>query len=94
MNWQSSSVNPPTRSRADQPGDRDLRRIARAADHRFAEKGAAEREAVEPADQRLAVPHLDRMREALCVERDEDLLDLPVDPGVGAILGAIRRTAG
>ena len=34
----------------DQPGQRDLRRIGDAADHRFAEERAAQRKAVEPAD--------------------------------------------
>jgi len=34
----------------DQPGERDFRRIGRAADHRFAEEGATQRQAVQPAD--------------------------------------------
>ena len=36
----------------DEPGQRDLRGVGRAAEHAFAEEGAAELHAVEPADQR------------------------------------------
>ena len=39
----------------DQPGERDLRGVGRAAEHAFAEEGAAELDAVEPADE-LARP--------------------------------------
>ena len=36
----------------DEMHERDLRSIARAVEHALAEEGAAERDAVEPADQR------------------------------------------
>jgi hypothetical protein len=74
----------------DEPGQRDLGGVGRAADHALAEKGAAEREAVEPADQPIAVPAFDRMRIAQAVERDEHVLDRMVDPSVGAIGGRLR----
>jgi len=64
----------------DQPGQRDLRCIGDAADHRFAEERPAQRKAVEPADELIAVPHLDRMGVALMVQRDEGGFDLAVDP--------------
>ena len=51
MNWQSSRVKWPTLQPRHQPGERDLRRVGRAAEHRFAEEGAAELDAVEPADE-------------------------------------------
>jgi hypothetical protein len=47
----------------DEPGDRDLGRVARAADHALAEERAAKREAVKAAGEAVAVPYLDRMRE-------------------------------
>ena len=69
----------------DQPGERDLRRVGRAAEHAFAEEGAAELHAVEAADQRVAVPHLDRMGVARAVEREHRVLELGVDPGLLAV---------
>ena len=73
----------------DQPGERDLRRVGRAADHAFAEERAAERQAVEPADQLVAVPAFDRMREARARGASmKTLLDRAVDPGVGPVVGA------
>lgn len=73
----------------DEPGQRDLGGVGRAADHAFAEKGAAEREAIEPADQSIAVPAFDRMRIAQSVEGDEHVLDRMVDPGIGAVGGRL-----
>lgn len=72
----------------DQPGERDLGSIARAADHRFAEKGAAQRQAVKPADQPVAVPAFDRMGVAEPVQRGEHRLDLAADPRLGPVDGA------
>jgi hypothetical protein len=69
----------------DQMREGDLRGVAHPGDHRFAEEGSAEREAVEPAGQPVAVPALDRMREAAAVELEEDALDRAVDPGVGPV---------
>ncbi len=69
-----------------QPGDRDLRRVGRAAEHAFAEKGAAQLDAVEAADQpTILVPRLDRMGVAQCVQRQDGALDLVVDPRLLAV---------
>lgn len=85
----------------DQPRDemreRDLRRVARAADHRFAEKGAAQRHAVEPADEFAALPAFDAMRMAEAEEPLVARLDHRVDPRrrpVGGGLGAERHHVG
>ena len=51
MNWQSSSVKLPDLEARDKPGQRDLRGVGHPAEHAFAEEGAAELHAVEPADQ-------------------------------------------
>jgi len=79
----------------DQPRDemreRDLRGVARAADHRFAEKGAAERDAVKPARQLAVLPAFDAVRmaelEQSVVARADDGVDprrRPVGGGRGA----------
>jgi len=73
----------------DQPGQRDLRRVAHARHHRFAEKGTSQRKAVQPAGEPFAVPDFDRMREAALVQRDEHALYRAVDPGVGPIVGGL-----
>ena len=83
----------------DQPGQRDLRRVGRAAEHAFAEEGAAEPDAVKAADQlaAVAVPDLDRMGVAAGVEGEHGALDLAVDPGflaVGAGGDDCRRNRG
>src|SRR6185295_17433577 len=41
----------------------DLRGVALDAEHRFAEEHPAQRDSIEPADQPLALPGLDRVRE-------------------------------
>ena len=48
----------------DQRDQRHLRRVGDAVEHRLAEERAAERDAVEAADQRAVLPRLDRVREA------------------------------
>lgn len=68
-----------------QPRQRDLRRVALPRHHAFAEKGAAEREAIEAADQPITIPAFDRMRITEPVERSEGGFDLPADPGFGAV---------
>ena len=45
----------------DEMHERDLGGVARAVEHALAEEGAAEADAVEPADQRVAVVDLDRV---------------------------------
>jgi hypothetical protein len=43
----------------DKPGERHLGGVARAAEHAFTEKGAAELDAVEAADELACPPDLD-----------------------------------
>src|SRR5690606_9735902 len=40
---------------------------------------------VEPADQLVALPAFDRMRETAAVKLDKDALDRAVDPGIGPV---------
>jgi hypothetical protein len=51
----------------DQPGQRDLGRVGRAAEHRFAAKHAVELHSVEAADQCIALPAFYRMGVARAV---------------------------
>src|SRR6185312_17177837 len=69
----------------DQPGERDLGCVGPAAEHAFAEKGAAELHAIEAADQVVRLPYLDRMGVAGAVERDHRVLELGVDPRLLAV---------
>lgn len=71
----------------DKMRERDLRRVARAADHRFAEKGAPERYAVKPADQIVAVPAFDAVRVAKAKQPVVARLDDRVDPRRWPIVG-------
>ena len=77
----------------DEVGKGDLGGVGHPAEHAFAEIGAAQRHAVEAADQIAAnvsaAPHLDRMGVAVAVEDRVGLLDLPVDPGFRAIGGGL-----
>lgn len=66
----------------DEPRDRDFRGIACARHHRFAEKGTPQREAIEPADEPVAVPAFDRMCETAAMQLDEHALDRAVDPRI------------
>ena len=49
--WQSIELEAPAHELAHQHDERDLRRVGLAREHRLAEEDAAERHAVEPADQ-------------------------------------------
>ena len=69
----------------DQPGQRNLRRIRRSAEHGFAEEGAAQLDAVEPADQPVLVPAFDRMGMSDRVKPERRPLDRAVDPGLLAV---------
>jgi len=77
-------------------GERHFRRVGRTADHRFAEKRAAERNPVKSADKiaasvRIAVPAFDAVRVADGVERGITALDLAANPrrwAVGRGFGA------
>jgi len=64
--------------------ERDLARIAHSAEHALAEKGGAQRDAIQPADQLALVPAFDAMRGATLEERGIEPHDLVVDPGPGA----------
>src|SRR3546814_1300363 len=55
------------------------------AHHALAEKGAAEREAVEAADEPIARPAFARMCEAPVMQLDEHALDRGVDPRIGTV---------
>jgi len=74
----------------DQPGERDLRRVAFAAEHAFPEEGAAQPHAVEPADQKAVAPAFDRMGMAAPVEIGIGGFDRGVYPGVGPVIGRFR----
>jgi hypothetical protein len=80
----------------DEMGERDLGGIGYAAEHALAEKGAAERDAIKPADQRAANltsrPDLDRMGMTVTMEDAVSLFDLRVDPGFRTSLGRFRAT--
>lgn len=85
----------------DQPRDemreRDLRCVARTADHRFAEEGAPERDAVKAADEAAFVPAFDAVRMAEAKESRIARLDQRVDPRrrpVGRGLRAQRHHPG
>jgi hypothetical protein len=69
----------------DKPRQRDLRGIARAAEHAFAEERAAKLHPVQPTDEFAALAHLDRMGVARLMERQHRLLELGVDPGLLAV---------
>ena len=89
---------PPARAQArDEVRERNLGRIARPADHRFAEKGAAERDAVEAADQFAILPALDAMRVADLEQPIVTRLDHRIDPRRGSVargLGTQRNHVG
>ncbi|KQR87843.1 hypothetical protein ASG07_02970 [Sphingomonas sp. Leaf343] len=77
----------------DQPRQRHLRRVGRAADHAFPEERTAQREAVQTADQPLALPAFHGMGVASGVEVEEDALDRGADPRFRAIRGAFGAEA-
>ena len=93
-NWVSSSSKPPSRKPRDEMGERHLARIGHAAEHAFAEKGAAQRHAVEAADQFAVVAGLNAMREAMAMERGIEPHDLVVDPGLSGGRAPARRSRG
>ncbi len=68
-----------------QPGQRDLRTIGSEREHALAEEGAAQPDAVEPADKLLILPAFDRMGVAEPMQQIVALLDLTVDPGFLAL---------
>ncbi len=85
----------------DQPSERQLGGIVRAAEHAFAKKSTAQRQAIKPANQpwrppfgqRGIVPHLDAMGVAERMEDDERLFNEAVNPCRRPV-GRARRTFG
>jgi hypothetical protein len=74
----------------DEPGERDLRRVGRVAEHRFAEKGAPQLDPVKAADEiarpvLMGDPAFDRMGVAGVVQVACRLLDRSVDPRLLAV---------
>src|ERR1700726_4339510 len=70
--------------------ERNLGGVAGAVKHALAEEGAAETDAVEAADQRVAVVDLDGMTVAALVELAIQVMNAGVDPGAAASLPRLR----
>ena len=95
------AVEQPPAARAqprDEVGERDFRRVARPADHGFAEKSAAERHAIKPARKLALQPAFDAMRvpqpEQPVIARLDDRIDprrRPVAGRLGAQRDHIRK---
>ena len=66
----------------DQMNQRHLAGIALAREHRLAEKGPTEPDAIEPADQTPMSPGFDRVAAAEPVELRVQRADAAIDPGV------------
>ena len=66
--WQSIEGDAAARQVPHQGDERHLRRVGGAGEHRLAEERAAQRHAVEPSDELVAAPRLDRVREPQAVE--------------------------
>ena len=71
----------------------DLARVSRAAEHAFAKKGGADRDAVEPADQHVPLPGFDAVRRAAGEEPGIEPQNFVVDPGVGTLFGRLGAAA-
>lgn len=63
---------------------RHLRGVPLAREHAFSEKGAVQGDAVEAADEALALPAFEAVGEAKLVKLHVQPLDGAVDPGLGA----------
>src|SRR5271154_4679105 len=71
---------------------RDLRGVAGAMEHAFAEESAAQAHAIKAADQRIALVGLERMCVTGCEQFAIEPHDLVVDPGLLALgAGAYDR---
>ena len=90
MNWQSSSANRPTRSRATSHAKATFDASLSRLNIDFAEKGATKSDAVEAADQMPLAPALDRMGMARGMKPQRRPLDIGVDPGLVALGAAIQ----
>src|SRR5262249_4477748 len=85
---QLEAAGPQTR---DQVDEGDLGSVARAVEHALAEEGAAERDAVEPTDQQIAVVDLNAVAMAALVELAIEHTDAGIDPG--ALAAGLRLSA-
>lgn len=75
----------------DEPGERGLGGIGRAAEHRFAEESATEAHSIDPADEVAAVPAFDRMGVTRGEQAERGAFDIGVDPGLGAVGAAVEH---
>ena len=73
-----------------QPHERDFRRVGRAREHRLAKEYAADRDAVEPADELAVAPTLERMRPAEPVQSRIGRGHLVRDPGCVRVAARLR----
>jgi len=69
---------------------RDLRRIAHPAEHALPEEGRAQPHAIEPADEPIPLPRLDRMGIAPRVKLAVGPLDIGIDPRIRPPLRPLR----
>lgn len=69
-----------------QMGQRYLAGIGAAADHRFAEKGAAQADAIKAADQFAALPTFDAMGVTQFMQLGIALVDGLVNPCAGSVI--------
>src|SRR5688572_23622173 len=67
----------------DEAGERDLRSVGRAREHRLAEESAPESYAIEPADQPALVPGLERVGEPAPMQEYVGFVHFARDPGTG-----------
>ena len=81
----------PAREPLHRADERDLRRVGPVREHRLAEEGAAERDAVEPARERFALPRLERVREPEPMQPLVRVDHLRHDPGAVLIRPLARR---
>lgn len=86
-------AGPGTPQRCHQPGQRDLRGVRNAAEHRFAAKDAVESHAVKAADQSAVLPAFDGMRCAQFMQGAIAAFDSVADPGPAAIAPWARAGA-
>jgi hypothetical protein len=80
----------------DEKGKRDLGRVGFAAEHAFREEGAAQRNAINPANQPILTPDLDRVSLGAGMKGEHRLFDRTVDPGlrpVGATQQDVQEVA-
>src|SRR5690349_20021830 len=69
----------------DEMHERDHGGVARAMKHALAEEGAAERNAVQSADQHVSLVHFHRVAISALEQRAVDASDARIDPGPAAV---------